>query len=89
LNFLISIMRNTDYFHGMNGSAKPVTYTLVIHEYSFYRSICLKVSGLMSTKSSSNTVSCEICGLTFNTVSEKEEHVKLEHKEHQPPSGVG
>jgi hypothetical protein len=42
----------------------------------------------MSTGSSSK-FSCEICGLTFNTENEKEEHIKLEHKEHQPPSGVG
>lgn len=32
---------------------------------------------------------CEICGRTFTTEQEKEEHKKLEHKEHREPSGVG
>ena len=32
---------------------------------------------------------CELCGETFATEQEKEEHKKLEHKEHREPSGVG
>jgi hypothetical protein len=32
---------------------------------------------------------CELCGRTFATEQEKEEHKKLEHKEHREPSGVG
>lgn len=34
-------------------------------------------------------VKCDLCGLTFATAQEKEEHMKLEHKEHQRPTGVG
>jgi hypothetical protein len=32
---------------------------------------------------------CEQCGITFDTNDEKDEHKKLEHSEHKPPSGVG
>jgi hypothetical protein len=38
--------------------------------------------------SSSDAIRCEECGLTFETSQEKEEHIKLEHKERQRPSGV-
>jgi hypothetical protein len=38
----------------------------------------------MSTKE----VKCELCGVAFATLQEKEEHKKLEHKEHREPSGV-
>jgi hypothetical protein len=34
-------------------------------------------------------VKCDLCGLSFATAQEKEEHMKLEHKEHQRPTGVG
>ena len=47
----------------------------------------------MSTASSSGTkpsnLTCEHCGIKFNTLDEKEEHIKLEHTEHKRPSGVG
>lgn len=47
----------------------------------------------MSTASSSRTKSsnltCEHFGIKFNTLDEKEEHIKLEHTEHKRPSGVG
>ena len=33
-------------------------------------------------------VKCELCGMTLATEQEKEEHKKLEHKEHREPSGV-
>jgi ribosomal protein S27E len=33
-------------------------------------------------------VKCELCGTTFATPQEKEEHKKLEHKENLGPSGV-
>ena len=33
-------------------------------------------------------VRCEVCGMTFTTQQDKEEHKKLEHKEHREPSGV-
>jgi hypothetical protein len=41
----------------------------------------------MST-ATTNDVRCELCGMTFTTQQEKEEHMKLEHKEHRGPSGV-
>lgn len=31
---------------------------------------------------------CNLCGITFATKDEKEEHLKLEHSEHKQPSGV-
>ncbi len=31
---------------------------------------------------------CNLCGITFQTKDEKEEHMKLEHAEHKQPSGV-
>ncbi len=31
---------------------------------------------------------CNLCGITFQTKDEKEEHIKLEHSEHKQPSGV-
>lgn len=36
-----------------------------------------------------STIRCEICGLPFDTLAAKNEHIKLEHVEHKPPSGVG
>ena len=33
-------------------------------------------------------IKCEVCGMTFATHQEKEEHKKLEHMEHREPSGV-
>jgi len=48
---------------------------------------------LMTTKdkkssSSSTGIKCEVCGIIFTTGQDKEQHKKLEHKEHQRPSGV-
>jgi hypothetical protein len=37
----------------------------------------------------SERVICEICKKIFVTQQEKEEHKKLEHKEHREPTGVG
>ncbi|HYZ51020.1 MAG TPA: hypothetical protein VE593_09040 [Nitrososphaeraceae archaeon] len=34
-------------------------------------------------------IKCEICGIIFTTEQDKEQHKKLEHKEHQSPTGVG
>jgi len=31
---------------------------------------------------------CTLCGITFQTKDEKDEHMKLEHSEHKQPSGV-
>jgi hypothetical protein len=33
-------------------------------------------------------IRCEICGIIFTTEQDKEQHKKLEHKEHQRPTGV-
>ena len=41
-----------------------------------------------STPTTNKDVKCELCGMTFATHPEKEEHMKLEHKEHRGPSGV-
>ena len=43
---------------------------------------------LLSSSSTSSDVRCETCGMTFTTLQDKEEHIKLEHKEHQKPTGV-
>ena len=40
------------------------------------------------THNRTSKIPCEICGLLFDTVDIKEEHKKLEHVEHKPPSGV-
>ncbi|HJT48532.1 MAG TPA: hypothetical protein VJ729_10160 [Nitrososphaeraceae archaeon] len=37
---------------------------------------------------SSAQVRCEVCGIIFATEQEREQHKKLEHKEHQRPTGV-
>ena len=42
----------------------------------------------MSTTATKD-IRCELCGMTFRNQGEKEEHMKLEHKEHREPSGVG
>jgi hypothetical protein len=42
-----------------------------------------------NSKTGSSTIRCEICGLPFDTLAAKNEHIKLEHVEHKPPSGVG
>jgi hypothetical protein len=36
----------------------------------------------------STSFKCEICGILFTTEQDKEQHKKLEHKEHQKPTGV-
>ncbi len=32
---------------------------------------------------------CHICGITFATQQEKEQHMKLEHQNKEDPTGVG
>ena len=44
---------------------------------------------MSSGESPTQEVKCDLCGLTIATAQEKEEHMKLEHKEHQRPTGVG
>jgi hypothetical protein len=52
------------------------------------------MSSSSSSSSSDNSSSkradmrCEQCGITFTTLQDKEEHMKLEHKQGQRPSGV-
>jgi hypothetical protein len=36
----------------------------------------------------STRIKCEVCGIIFTTEQDKEQHKKLEHKEHQRPTGV-
>jgi hypothetical protein len=43
---------------------------------------------LMSSSSSKGDIKCEQCGVTFTTQQDKEEHMKLEHKEGKRPTGV-
>lgn len=42
----------------------------------------------MSTTATNKDVKCELCGMAFAIQQEKEEHKKLEHREHREPSGV-
>jgi hypothetical protein len=42
----------------------------------------------MSSKKNPKEVVCEQCGITFTTQQDKEEHIKLEHKEGKRPTGV-
>jgi hypothetical protein len=41
-----------------------------------------------ATAAGSNELRCNECGITFTTVQDKEEHMKLEHKESKGPAGV-
>ncbi len=43
---------------------------------------------MSSSTTSNNELKCEECGITFTTIQDKEEHVKLEHEESKRPSGV-
>jgi len=42
-----------------------------------------------NNKTRNSQIRCERCGLLFDSIGAKEEHVKLEHVEHKQPSGVG
>jgi len=42
----------------------------------------------MSNETSSTGIKCDQCGITFTTQQDKEEHMKLEHKEGKGPTGV-
>jgi hypothetical protein len=42
----------------------------------------------MSNEEGSKEIVCEQCGITFTTKQDKEEHMKLEHKEGKGPTGV-
>jgi hypothetical protein len=43
---------------------------------------------MSSATTSNNELRCEECGITFTTVQDKEEHIKLEHKQSKDPTGV-
>jgi hypothetical protein len=42
----------------------------------------------MSNEKGSAEVRCDKCGITFTTLQDKDEHLKLEHKEGKGPTGV-
>jgi hypothetical protein len=42
----------------------------------------------MSNEKSSKGAMCDQCGIIFTTQQDKEEHMKLEHKEGKGPTGV-
>jgi hypothetical protein len=42
----------------------------------------------MSNETGSAEIRCDKCGITFITLQDKEEHMKLEHKEGKGPTGV-
>jgi hypothetical protein len=48
-----------------------------------------RTSSEKTDKTGPSTIRCEICGLPFDTLAAKNEHIKLEHVEHKQPSGVG
>jgi hypothetical protein len=41
-----------------------------------------------NTSDNSSKIKCDLCSITFTTEQDKEQHMKLEHKEHQRPTGV-
>jgi hypothetical protein len=41
-----------------------------------------------SSTAGNNELRCNECGIAFTTVQDKEEHMKLEHKESKGPAGV-
>jgi tRNA(Ile2) C34 agmatinyltransferase TiaS len=43
---------------------------------------------MSSSTAGNNELRCNKCGITFTTVQDKEEHMKLEHKESKDPAGV-
>ena len=43
---------------------------------------------MSSSTAGNNELICNECGITFTTVQDKEEHMKLEHKESKDPAGV-
>ena len=46
------------------------------------------MSSKQNSHDTSSNIKCDLCGITFTTEQDKEQHMKLEHKEHQPPTGV-
>lgn len=43
----------------------------------------------MTQETSGDALRCHICGITFATQQEKEQHMKLEHQNKEDPTGVG
>jgi uncharacterized C2H2 Zn-finger protein len=64
-----------------------------MHFRRAYTVICRYIVSVSERKDTpaagSLDIRCEKCGMTFTTVQDKEEHVKLEHKEKKRPTGVG
>jgi hypothetical protein len=48
----------------------------------------IKMRKLQDEECSSKHVICDQCGIVFTTQQDKEEHMKLEHKEGKGPTGV-
>jgi hypothetical protein len=46
------------------------------------------ILSMSSATTSSNELKCEECGITFTTIQDKEQHIKLEHEESRRPTGV-
>jgi hypothetical protein len=42
----------------------------------------------MSNQTGSAEIRCDECEITFTTIQDKEEHLKLEHKEGKGPTGA-
>ncbi len=47
------------------------------------------MSSTTESRAVSSGFTCEQCKITFDNMNDKEEHIKLEHSEHKPPSGSG
>jgi uncharacterized C2H2 Zn-finger protein len=43
---------------------------------------------MSSATTGSNELRCDQCGVTFTNIQDKEQHIKLEHKESKDPTGV-
>ena len=43
---------------------------------------------MSSATAGNNELKCGECGITFTTIQDKEQHMKLEHKESKGPAGV-
>ena len=58
--------------------------------YNAYIETCVNSISMATDQSgaANSGHTCNLCGITFQTKDEKEEHMKLEHSEHKQPSGV-
>ncbi|MDQ4073088.1 MAG: hypothetical protein M3162_02150, partial [Thermoproteota archaeon] len=54
-----------------------------------YLILIICTSPRLEPKRTTTGFTCEQCGITFDNKDDEQEHVKLEHSEHRPPSGCG